>query len=62
MFLFFASTFVDGNWSVSGSGHFRPMKKFASTKFTGGWVDSRVSLGDMKKGKFLTLPGLEHDH
>jgi hypothetical protein len=36
-----------------------PPGKNPGTHCIGGWVDSRAGLDDLKKWKFLTLPGLE---
>jgi hypothetical protein len=43
---------------VSGQLH-APDVLAPGTHWIGGWVGSRADLGDMKKKKFLTLPGLE---
>jgi hypothetical protein len=45
---------VGAEWSASRPGRFTP-----STHWIGGWMEVRVSLDDMEKIKFLTLPGLE---
>jgi hypothetical protein len=36
-----------------------PWEKTPGTNWIGGWVGDRASLDDVKKRKFLTLPGLE---
>jgi hypothetical protein len=36
-----------------------PGERAPGTHWTGGWVDPRTGLDDVKKRKFLTLPGLE---
>jgi hypothetical protein len=44
---------------VSSPDHFTPEERASGTNWIGGWVDSRASLDDIEKQKFLTLPGLE---
>jgi hypothetical protein len=36
-----------------------PGERASGTKWIGGWVEPRAGLDDLKKRKFLTLPGLE---
>jgi hypothetical protein len=40
-------------------GRFTPVERAPGTHWRGGWVNPRVVLDDVKKRKFLTLPGLE---
>jgi hypothetical protein len=48
-----------GEWSASRPGHFTAGVKALATHWIGGWVNPREGLDDVKKGKFLTPPGLE---
>jgi hypothetical protein len=48
--IFLTSALVGGEWSASRPGRFT---------FIGSWLGPRTSLDDVKKGKFLNLPGLE---
>jgi hypothetical protein len=43
-----------GEWSAPRPGRFTH-----GTHWIGGWVGPRAGLDDLKKRKFLTLPGLE---
>jgi hypothetical protein len=52
--IFLTSAQAGGEWSVSRLGRFTPR-----THWIGGWVGPRAGLDDVKKRKFLTLPGLE---
>jgi hypothetical protein len=46
--------------ALTGSGQLHaPTALTPGTHWTGGWVGPRDSLDDVKKRKFLTLPGLE---
>jgi hypothetical protein len=57
--IFLTSALVGGEWSALRLGHFTPEERAPGTHWIGGWVDPRVNLDDLKKRKFLTLPGLE---
>jgi hypothetical protein len=46
-------------WSASRFGRFTPGERVPVSDWVGGWVDPRSGLDDMKKRKFLTLPGLK---
>jgi hypothetical protein len=50
---------VGGECSASLTGRFIPGERAPGTHWIGGWVGPRVSLDDMVKRKFLTLPGFE---
>jgi hypothetical protein len=59
-FTFFLTlALAGGEWAASRPGHFTPGEKAPGTQWIGGWVDPRAGLDDLKKRKFLTLPGLE---
>jgi hypothetical protein len=45
--------------STSRPGRFTPEERIPSTHCIGGWVGPRAGPDDVKKTKFLTLPGLE---
>jgi hypothetical protein len=53
------SALVGGEGSTSRPGRFTPRVRAPGTHWIGGWVDLRASLDDLKKRKYLTLPGLE---
>jgi hypothetical protein len=53
--IFLTSPLVGGEWSASRPGSFTPGKWGPGTD----WMDPRAGLDDVKKIKFLTLPGLE---
>jgi hypothetical protein len=53
------SALIGGEWSASRPGSFTPGEKAPGTHWIGGWVNPTAGLKDMKKRKFLTLPGLE---
>jgi hypothetical protein len=57
--VFLASSLVEGEWSASRPVRFTPGERAPCTHWIGGWVDPTAGLDDMKKRKFLTLPGLE---
>jgi hypothetical protein len=57
--VFFISALVGGKCSASRSSRFIPVEKAPCTICIGGWVGTVASLGDMEKGKFLTLPRLK---
>jgi hypothetical protein len=57
--IFLTSAFAVGGWSASRPGRFTPGENSLSTHWIGGWVDPRAGLDNVKKRKFLTLPGLE---
>jgi hypothetical protein len=52
--IFLTSALAGVEWSASRTGRFNP-----STNWRGGSVDPRAGEDDVKKRKFLTLPGLE---
>jgi hypothetical protein len=54
-----ASTLGGGEWSASRPGRFSPGERSHGTHWIGGWVDPRAGLGEVEKGKFSTLLGLE---
>jgi hypothetical protein len=53
------SALVGGEWSVSRPGRFTPAERAPDTHWIGSWMEPRASLDDVKKRRFLTLPGLE---
>jgi hypothetical protein len=57
--IFLTSALGGEKWSDSLPRHFIPGDRAPGTNWLGGWVDPRADLDDMKKRKFLTLPGLE---
>jgi hypothetical protein len=57
--IFLTSALVEGEWSVSRSGHFTPGEGIRGIHWIGGWVGSRAGLNDVENRKFLTLSGLE---
>jgi hypothetical protein len=52
---------VGGEWLASRPFRFTLGERAPGTHWIGSWVDLRASLDDLKKTKFLTLPGLELD-
>jgi hypothetical protein len=54
-----ASAPVGGEWSASRTGCFTPRERVPSTHYIVGWVCLRAGLDNLKKRKFLALPGLE---
>jgi hypothetical protein len=50
---------VGGEWLTSHPGCFAYGERAPGAYWIGGWVDSRASVDDVEKRKFLTLPGLE---
>jgi hypothetical protein len=50
---------VGGEWSASHPGRFTSEERAPGTHWIRGWVGPRAGLDDVKKRKFLTLPGLE---
>jgi hypothetical protein len=60
--IFFTSALAGGEWSASRPGRFTPGERTPGAHWIGGWVDPRADLEEMKKGKLLTLPGLELRH
>jgi hypothetical protein len=42
-------------------GRFIPGERSPGTHWIGGWIGLRAGLDDVKKRKFMTLPGLELD-
>jgi hypothetical protein len=57
--IFLSQALVGGEWSASRSGRFTPGERASGTLWIGIWVGPRARLDDVKKRKFLTLPGLE---
>jgi hypothetical protein len=57
--VFLTSALVRGEWSASRLCRFIPRERVPGSHWIGGWVDPRARLDDVKKRKFLTLPGLE---
>jgi hypothetical protein len=57
--IFLTSALDGGEWSASRPCRFTSRKGAFDTQWIGGWVDSRASLDDVEKNKFLTLLGLE---
>jgi hypothetical protein len=57
--IFLTSALVGGEWSVSRPGRFTPVERAPGTHGIEGWVGPRTGQDDVKKRKFLTLPGLE---
>jgi hypothetical protein len=57
--IFLTSAVAGGEWSTSSSGRFIPGERARGTYWIGGWADPRAGLDEVKKRKFLTLPGLE---
>jgi hypothetical protein len=48
-----------GEWLASRPGRFTHAEIVPGTQWKGGWVGPSSGLVDVKKGKFLTLPGLK---
>jgi hypothetical protein len=48
-----------GECSASRPGLFTPVERTPATHRIGGWVELRAGLENVKKRKFLTVPGLE---
>jgi hypothetical protein len=57
--IFLTSALAGGEWSPSRCGRFTPRERAPATHWIGSWADPRAGLDDVKKRKFLTLPGLE---
>jgi hypothetical protein len=57
--VFLSAALAGDEWSASRPGRFTPEERAYGTHWIGGWVGPRASLDDVKKRKFLTLPGLE---
>jgi hypothetical protein len=57
--VFLTSALVGDEWSASRTCRFNPQGKSPRYHWIGGWVEPTISLVDMEKLKFLTLPGLE---
>jgi hypothetical protein len=53
------SALVRGEWSASCPCRFNPGERAPGTHWLGGWMGLRSGLHNVKKRKFLTLPGLE---
>jgi hypothetical protein len=56
---FLTSAVAGGEWPASRLSRFTPGGRTPVTRWIGGWVDPKVSLGDVERRKFLTVPGLE---
>jgi hypothetical protein len=59
---FLTLALVGGEWSDSRPCRVTPGKKATGTYWVRGWVGPRAGLDEVKKRKFLTLPGLELRH
>jgi hypothetical protein len=57
--VFSSSALAGVEWSASRPGRFTPVERAPGTHWIGGWVDPRADRDDVKKKKFLNLPGLE---
>jgi hypothetical protein len=57
--VFLTSALVGAEWLTSRPGRFTHAEIRPGNHCTGSWVGPRASLDNIKKGKFLTLPGLE---
>jgi hypothetical protein len=57
--IFLISALAGGEWSASHPGRFTPWERAPATHWIGGWVHPRAGQDDVKKRRFLTLPGLE---
>jgi hypothetical protein len=57
--VFLTSALVERKWLSSRPGRFIPGENAAGTHWIGGCVGPKTGLDDVKKRKFLTLPGLE---
>jgi hypothetical protein len=57
--IFLTLALAGGEQSASRPGRFTPGERAPCTHWTGGWVDPKAGLDDLKKRKFLTLLGLE---
>jgi hypothetical protein len=58
--VFLTSVPVLSEWSASRIARFTSGESAPGTHWIEGWLGPRACLDDMEKGKFLTLPGLEH--
>jgi hypothetical protein len=56
---FLTSAVAGGEWTASRTGRFTTRERAPGTHCIGAWVDPRSGLEDVKKRKFLSLPGLE---
>jgi hypothetical protein len=57
--VFLTSALFGGEWSASCPDRFTSEEKAPGTHWIGGWLEPRAGLDDVKKKKFLTLPGLQ---
>jgi hypothetical protein len=57
--IFLTSALAGSEWSASRPGRLTPGERAHGTHWIGGWVGPRAGLDDVKKGKFLVLPGLQ---
>jgi hypothetical protein len=57
--VFLTSALDGGEWSASRLGRFIPGERAPGIHWIGDWVGSITSLDDVKRRKFLPLPGLE---
>jgi hypothetical protein len=56
--IFLTSVLAGREWSATLPGPLYPQRMSPRYHCIGGWVDSRAGLDDVKKRKFLTIPGL----
>jgi hypothetical protein len=57
--VFLTSALVGAKWSASRSCRYTPWERAPSSRFMGGWVDTKPVLNDTDNWKFLNLLGLE---
>jgi hypothetical protein len=57
--LFLTLVLVGSEWSASRSSRFTAGERAPGFHWIGGWVGPSTGLDDVKKRKFLNLPGLE---
>jgi hypothetical protein len=57
--VFLTSALAGGEWSASRLGRFTSAERAPGTHWIGDWVGPRASLDDVKRRKFLALPGRE---
>jgi hypothetical protein len=61
IYVFLISALVGGEWSASRPILLTPGERAPGTHWIGGWVGPSTDLDDVKKRKFLTLPGSNSD-
>jgi hypothetical protein len=59
MHIFLTSAPAGGEWSASRTSRFTPGERASGTHWIGDWADPWAVLDDVKRRKFLALPGLE---